>query len=833
MLDHALAYVAQGWPVFPCAETLIEVGRREIAGKAPLTKNGFHDATTSARDVRKAWKRRPSAAIGVPTGHAPKGCGLVVLDVDGARGLRSLTSLETTYGALPETVEQRTGSGGRQLFFVAPEGIDWRNRAGDIAPGIDTRGTKGDAPAGYVIVPPSGHPSGGTYEWIRPPWDTPDDEGVDAAEAPRWLLYLACLSATDRKLIALDDLVDDPAEWPEQVRLERDRRSKAARERARSRVAGTDQSLVERYVRSAAEGILAEIGAARHGERHDVCLTRGFRLACLCLAVPTLLDEMRARYVDACLSLAAPDEDWQAWWVERMWDGAVATGEPADLSTVGTAGNGRAEGDVPEGYMTAPAAPQAPVAPVPADPGTPDDEVWTEAARPFEPHPLPDLRDAKGLVGRIASWAWDSMPAPCAAYSNAVALGTMATLAARRYRTPHLSERIAGTGVNLYCLVTAGSSSGKSFVVGLTRTLIETVGASHRLTGNAVTAGSTLEVDVLGVTPATTWLSDEIATKLAPGRPESLQSGFRDKVMELYDKSGQTHQPRVARGNTPPPIVHPALSVFGTSTGDRWWPCVAGIGTSDGFGARWLVMDAGTPEWLTSGNLEDADGDDESFEGDYDVTKLTPPPALVEDLRRVAFGPREAKDTPYGAAAFDNPGAAPEYPLTLWSTAARKAHERMTLEMRTGDEKRTGLAGRAPLNALKVATLIGVGRDPGDVRIRREDWTAAEGIARASLHAVAVGLDLHGGQTANGGLSRAIERALDGAGTNGLTEKGLFRLPEMREARPHEAKGALEIEARSGRAVFLSIPGNGRTSKRWYHGRHWQAVVQARKVAAA
>jgi hypothetical protein len=47
-----------------------------------------------------------------------------------------------------------------QLFFVYPKGQDIRNSAGKLGPGLDIRGA-----GGYVILPPSGHPSGGRYEW--------------------------------------------------------------------------------------------------------------------------------------------------------------------------------------------------------------------------------------------------------------------------------------------------------------------------------------------------------------------------------------------------------------------------------------------------------------------------------------------------------------------------------------------------------------------------------------------------------------------------------------------------------------------------------------------
>ena len=55
-------------------------------------------------------------------------------------------------------------------------GRDIRNSVSAIAPGIDVRGT-----GGYVVVPPSIHPSGRRYTWSV-------DSANTFADAPQWLL---------------------------------------------------------------------------------------------------------------------------------------------------------------------------------------------------------------------------------------------------------------------------------------------------------------------------------------------------------------------------------------------------------------------------------------------------------------------------------------------------------------------------------------------------------------------------------------------------------------------------------------------------------------------
>lgn len=172
-IDAALEYIAKGWPVFPCN-----------IDKSPKVGGGFKAATTDAQQVKAWWSRWPDASIGVPMGEI---VGLFVVDIDLPEGPHSLLALEAENGMLPTTLEQRTGSGGRQLFFKLP-GKDkvLKNSAGKLGVSIDTR-----AAGGYVIAPPSKHPSGGHYRWVSA-------EGTEPADAPAWLLGLLTVPTTKK-----------------------------------------------------------------------------------------------------------------------------------------------------------------------------------------------------------------------------------------------------------------------------------------------------------------------------------------------------------------------------------------------------------------------------------------------------------------------------------------------------------------------------------------------------------------------------------------------------------------------------------------------------------
>jgi hypothetical protein len=144
-------------------------------GKKPLTHHGFKDAATDGATIRAWWRRWPDANIGVPTGRAS---GLLLLDLDFRNGsvVESRDELIEQFGAIPETAEVVSGSGGRHIYFKFP-GVEVPKQ---IAKGVELKGE-----GGYAVVPPSIHPDGPEYTF----------DGINGrnailkvADPPAWLL---------------------------------------------------------------------------------------------------------------------------------------------------------------------------------------------------------------------------------------------------------------------------------------------------------------------------------------------------------------------------------------------------------------------------------------------------------------------------------------------------------------------------------------------------------------------------------------------------------------------------------------------------------------------
>lgn len=140
----ALHYAVHGMSVFPLVPR----------GKKPLNAGGrgYLDASADPRQAEAWWSLTPDANIGLVPGLS----GLVIIDIDGPEGEEHARRFGL-HGT--KTLSVRTGRAecGQHLYFRHP-GFPVSNRS--LAPHLDVRGDRG-----YVLVPPSVHPTGRRYEW--------------------------------------------------------------------------------------------------------------------------------------------------------------------------------------------------------------------------------------------------------------------------------------------------------------------------------------------------------------------------------------------------------------------------------------------------------------------------------------------------------------------------------------------------------------------------------------------------------------------------------------------------------------------------------------------
>lgn len=221
MAAAAIELAELGYRVFP----LVPGGKTPLFSKA-AGGNGCKDAVSDPNQVRVWWTRYPHANIGLATGQ-----GLTVIDIDekaGRDGLRHWRELCKQLEINPQTMFARTPTGGYHLYYITHQPIP--NSAGRLAEGVDVRGD-----GGYVVAPPSIRHIG-AYRWGK----------IERmAELPDCLVNMLIRSAS----------------VPEH-----------------GCSATVNIKVSDRYVRAAIAGCLAEIRAARDGEKHYKLIRNAYKI---------------------------------------------------------------------------------------------------------------------------------------------------------------------------------------------------------------------------------------------------------------------------------------------------------------------------------------------------------------------------------------------------------------------------------------------------------------------------------------------------------------------------------------------------------------------------
>lgn len=212
----AIRLARSGVAVFPC----------RARSKHPLFEGpgGYKHATTDVERVRRWWQNAPAANLGLPTGE------LVVIDIDGPNGVTSLAKLEAEYEPLPLTARVATSRGYHAYYDANGQDVPCSSET-RLGKGIDVRGR-----GGYVLAPPSIHPSGLVYEWI---------DSTPIKPLPAWVAELCQVPEVEPSAGILRGRVDSHSPYGE----------------------------------AALDAILAEMRTAPKGGRHSLLHRKAIRLA--------------------------------------------------------------------------------------------------------------------------------------------------------------------------------------------------------------------------------------------------------------------------------------------------------------------------------------------------------------------------------------------------------------------------------------------------------------------------------------------------------------------------------------------------------------------------
>lgn len=187
-LSAACHYAERGWPVFPCKPD-----------KRPKTTHGFKDATTDTDAIRTNWAEYPDDLIGIATGFA-SGSRLLIIDLDDHKpgGTPEWDAFAASHGGLPATFTVRTGSGGRQFYYLTDRVIGSSQPAqrGDNVQNVDVR-----CDGGYIIAAPSVSEYG--------PYTV--ENSISPVAAPEWVKEFAERRPPRKERTNGEEVVYDPS----------------------------------------------------------------------------------------------------------------------------------------------------------------------------------------------------------------------------------------------------------------------------------------------------------------------------------------------------------------------------------------------------------------------------------------------------------------------------------------------------------------------------------------------------------------------------------------------------------------------------------------------
>lgn len=156
LYETALQYRKKGWSVIPL----------QPKTKLPVIKSWaeFQKRLPTEDELKRWFYFNPNRNIAIVCGEISN---IIVVDVDVKDGAPDVKGLE-----LPPTLSAKTGSGGSHLIYTWRKGLIGPKVA--IRKGIDIR-----SDASYIVVAPSIHPNGKSYEWV--------DFSEPVVKAPVWL----------------------------------------------------------------------------------------------------------------------------------------------------------------------------------------------------------------------------------------------------------------------------------------------------------------------------------------------------------------------------------------------------------------------------------------------------------------------------------------------------------------------------------------------------------------------------------------------------------------------------------------------------------------------
>ncbi|WP_412507307.1 PriCT-2 domain-containing protein [Roseovarius sp. SYSU LYC5161] len=376
-----------------------------------------------------------------------------------------------------------------------------------------------------------------------------------------------------------------------------------------------------------------------------------------------------------------------------------------------------------------------------------------------------------GLVGDLTEYMLTTARRPQPLLSLGASLCAIGALMGRQYRTE------SNLRSNLYVVGIADSGSGKNHAREILNEVFFEAGLAHHLGGNKIASGAGL-LTALHRQPAILFQIDEFGMFLAAAADRKRSprhiTEILDNMTELYTAAGGiflgAEYANRDGSNERRDIVQPCLCVYGTTTPLHFWGALQGANVVDGSLARFLILpsDEDYPDENTAMGIRQA------------------PPNLIEGLKRVASGGGHHTGNLTGKTADQNTTVTPM--IVPMTDEARVRFKRLSDELT--DELRaaagtafTAILARIGENALKLAMIVAVGRDPAhpEIDITAADWAIGfvQHYARRTIEAV----QRHVADTEIEAHLKRLKEIIRAAGAKGITKSEVTRASQWLKSR--------------------------------------------------
>lgn len=382
----------------------------------------------------------------------------------------------------------------------------------------------------------------------------------------------------------------------------------------------------------------------------------------------------------------------------------------------------------------------------------------------------PELMDVPGALRLFIDHCEATAISPQPFLSLAAGICLVGTLAGRRYRTT------TDLRTNIYAVGIADSGGGKDHARKQIKKALYAAGLSQYLGGSDIASGSGLRTALLRH-PAMLFQIDEFGDWLREVLGEKASSHRKQIasiLKELYSSAnlpwqGIEYADQTKAGRPREDVQQPHACLYGTTTPGQLWAAVAGASLHDGLMARVLLFVSPV-----------------SYPDEQEPSLAETPEALITALQAIATG---AGDGGGNLGSLMLATTAPEpmtVPETREATDARRAMRREQLEQQRQAEGTyvTAIAARLAENAMKLALIRAVSRDPAGPIIQAEDVAWGRAVAQHCIDTLLREARRH---VADNEYEAKLNRALEIIRKHGpLTERDMirrgFKLPERDRA---------------------------------------------------